>query len=245
MRDRVAVVGVVLLEGRLQVTVDVLALDEQQRQPVDETDDVRPAPVEIAAHPRLAHAEEVVVRRFVEVEDAQAPLRRLALLVAIGDMDTVAQQVVLLAVRGHDRPRRNRRGDASYGVVVGFRCQAPGSTPPASPVAGWSAPLPAPMSGPEDRPLRSRSGCARPPIPSQAAAPGSWRSSAVPRFPRCRTQRLAILPLLPFLTSRSPLPASTLCRHIPRQTSILLLFRPGTKPPRLPPSRYPGGSASF
>ena len=79
--------------------MDVLALDEQQRQPV-ETDDVRPAAVEIAAHPRLAHAEEVVVIWVVEVEHAQAPLGRPAFLVTVGDLDAVAQQAVLLAVGG-------------------------------------------------------------------------------------------------------------------------------------------------
>ena len=102
MRDRVAVVGVVLLEGGLQVTVDVLALDEEQRQPVDEADDVRPATVQIAANPHFPHAEEVVLVGVVEVEHAQAPLGPPAPVVAVGDLDAVAQQVVLLAVGGDD-----------------------------------------------------------------------------------------------------------------------------------------------
>ena len=46
VRDGVAVVRVVLLVGGLQVAVDVLALHEQQRQAVDEADDVRTPPVQ-------------------------------------------------------------------------------------------------------------------------------------------------------------------------------------------------------
>ena len=124
MRDRVAVVGIVLLEGRLQVAVDVLALDEQQRQPVDEADDVGPAAVEIAAHPQLAHAEEVVVRRVDEVDHAQAALRRLAPFVAIGDLYAVAHEVVLVAVGGHDGLRDGGRGDAPHGVLIRLVRQA-------------------------------------------------------------------------------------------------------------------------
>ena len=124
VRDGVAVIGVVLLEGGLQIAVDVLALDEEQRQPVDEADEVRPAAVEIAAHPQLAYAEEVVVIWVVEVEHAQAPLGRPAFLVTVGDLDAVAQQAVLLAVGGDVGLGRGGRGDAPRGVVVGVRWEA-------------------------------------------------------------------------------------------------------------------------
>ena len=67
--DGVAVVRVVLLKGGLEVPVDVLALDEEQRQAVDEADDVGPAAVEVPFDPQLAHAQEVIVLRCLEVED--------------------------------------------------------------------------------------------------------------------------------------------------------------------------------
>ena len=118
VRHGVAVVRVVLLERRLQVAVDVLALDEQQGQAVDEADHVGPAAVEVAAHPQLAHAEEVVVGRLVEVDHAQSALRRLALFVAIGDLYAVAHEVVLLAVGGDDGLRDGGRGDAPHGVFI-------------------------------------------------------------------------------------------------------------------------------
>ena len=76
--DGVAVVGIVPLEGGLQIPVDVLALDEQQRQAVHEAHDVGPAPVEAAAHPQLPHAEEVIVGGLVEVEDPQALVHQIA-----------------------------------------------------------------------------------------------------------------------------------------------------------------------
>ena len=47
----VAVVRVVALEGGLQVAMEVLALDEEQRQAVDEADEVRPAAVEVRRVP--------------------------------------------------------------------------------------------------------------------------------------------------------------------------------------------------
>ena len=104
--------------------MDVLALDEQQRQSVDEADDVRPAPVEVPADPHLADAEEVVVGRVVEVENAQAPPGRSALVVAVGRLHSVAQQVVLLAVDGDDGLRYHSSGDASHPVVVRLGRQA-------------------------------------------------------------------------------------------------------------------------
>ena len=61
MRDRVFVVGQISLVGALNVAVDVLQLDEQQRHAVDEADDVRAPAVELPLDPQLAHAEEVVV----------------------------------------------------------------------------------------------------------------------------------------------------------------------------------------
>ncbi len=65
VRDGVLVVHKVLLVGGTDILADVLQLHEQQRQAVDKTDDVRPATVQIAAHPQLPHAEEIVVLRVI------------------------------------------------------------------------------------------------------------------------------------------------------------------------------------
>ena len=51
VRDGVQVVGEVFLEGGFEVLVDVLALYEQERQAVYETDDICPAAVEVATYP--------------------------------------------------------------------------------------------------------------------------------------------------------------------------------------------------
>ena len=66
----IAVVRVVLLKGCPEIPVDVLALDEEQRQTVDEADAVRPPAIEVTFDPQLAHAEKVGILRCLEVEDS-------------------------------------------------------------------------------------------------------------------------------------------------------------------------------
>ena len=99
--------------------MDVLALDEQQRQTVDEADDVRPPPVEAAAHPELPHAEKVMVGGFVEVEDPESLVHQLALGVTERHPNAVAHQRGLLPVGGGDALRGGGLDDLPYGVVVG------------------------------------------------------------------------------------------------------------------------------
>jgi hypothetical protein len=60
----------------------------------------KPAAVEIALYPELAHGEKVVVGRLVEVEDPQAALDQLTLLAAERNLDPVLEQGVLVAVGG-------------------------------------------------------------------------------------------------------------------------------------------------
>jgi len=55
VRDGVQVVREVFLEGGFEVLVDILALNEKQRQSVYETDDICPAAVQVARHPQLSH----------------------------------------------------------------------------------------------------------------------------------------------------------------------------------------------
>ena len=114
----VFVIREVLFKSGLEIAVDVLALDEQQGQAIDEAHDVGPPTVEVAAHPQLAHAEEVVVLRFLEVKDLQPLPHPLALVVVEGDQHTVAQQVVLLAVGGDEGLRSGGGGNLLHGVVI-------------------------------------------------------------------------------------------------------------------------------
>ena len=119
MGNGVVVVRVVPLEGGLQIPVDVLALDEQQRQAVHEAEVVGPAPVEAAAYPELAHAEEVVVGGLVEVEDPESLVHQLALVVAESDSHAVPHQRVLLPVGGSNPLQGGGLDNLSYRVVVG------------------------------------------------------------------------------------------------------------------------------
>ena len=122
--DGVQVVGEVLLEGDLEVLVDVLALHEKQRQAVDEADDVRAPAVEVASHPELPHAEEVVFVRLVKVEEAQPLAHQLILFIPEGDLHAVSDQGVLLPVGGGQGLGGDGGGDLAQGVIVGGIGQA-------------------------------------------------------------------------------------------------------------------------
>ena len=104
--------------------MQVLALDEQQRQAVDESDDVRPPPVEVAFHPQLAHTEKIVIFRCIEIEHPQPLPHPFAPLVAEGDLHAVAQLGVLLPVGGDQGLRGDGGGDLPHGIVVGRIRQA-------------------------------------------------------------------------------------------------------------------------
>ena len=76
-----------------------LQLDEDERDAVDEAEEVGPPLVQVALDPELGDEEEVVVARVVPVDDGQ-PLGLLAAVrLANGDRDAVAQQLIDLAVR--------------------------------------------------------------------------------------------------------------------------------------------------
>src|SRR5262249_14116280 len=71
LRYCLLVVLQVVLVGVFQATVTLLEFDEDERQPVDEADQVAPALVDAARHPKLRGQEEVVVRWVVPVDYPQ------------------------------------------------------------------------------------------------------------------------------------------------------------------------------
>ena len=75
-----------------------LQFDEDQRQAVDEADQVGAALVHLAGDPELRGEEEVVVLRLVPVDDADGLGDLLAFRAANGDPDAVLQQLVDLPV---------------------------------------------------------------------------------------------------------------------------------------------------
>ena len=98
--------------------MDVLALHEEQRQPVDETDQVGSPAVEVAADPKFADREEVVVLRGLEVENTEAARARFPVGVGEGHRDAIAKQVVLLAVGGDDGFRGVGGDELANRIVV-------------------------------------------------------------------------------------------------------------------------------
>ena len=122
--DGVLVVGEVLVVGTADVAVDVLQLHEQEGDAVDETDQVGAASVERPLDPQLAHREEVIVLRIVEVEHAQGTRLHAAPRVPICDLHAVAQEVVLLLVGLQRGLGRAHLDDGADGVVDRFARQA-------------------------------------------------------------------------------------------------------------------------
>ena len=122
--DGVLVVGKILVVCAADVAVDVLQLHEQERDAVDETDQVRAAAVERPLDPQLADREEVVVLGVPEVEDAQGTGLHATARVPIRDLYAVAQEIVLLLVGLQRGLGRARLDDGADGVVDGFAGQA-------------------------------------------------------------------------------------------------------------------------
>ena len=124
VRNGVLVVLKVLIKRLTQVLVDVLAFDEQQRDTVDEADDVRPAPVQLALDPELTHGQEVVVLRGLEVEHAQGAGFQRAVGIAVADLHPVAEKPILLAVGRHAAQAGAHLHDLAQGIPVGGVGQA-------------------------------------------------------------------------------------------------------------------------
>jgi len=108
----------VLLVGGLQVLVDVLALDEKQRQAVYKADDVHPAAVEITAHPQFSHTKKMVVLRVVEIKYPHALPDPLSFVIAKGHLDPILEQSVFLSVGDQKRLHRDGGGNLPHGVVI-------------------------------------------------------------------------------------------------------------------------------
>ena len=71
MRDRVAVVAEVVVIGVLEVLVRGLQLDEDERDAVDEADEIGAALVEVRVDPELGDEQEIVVLRMLPVDDGE------------------------------------------------------------------------------------------------------------------------------------------------------------------------------
>ena len=99
----VAVVRIVVFVGGLEILVDILALDKEQRQSVHKPDDVGSPAVEVALNPEFADTQEVVVLGVVEIEHAKSLFDSFAFCVLVAHLDAIADQVVLVLVGGGDR----------------------------------------------------------------------------------------------------------------------------------------------
>jgi hypothetical protein len=97
--DRVAIVAEVVIVGVMQILVTGLELDEDQRNAIDESQEIGASFIQVALDPQLRNEKKLVVVRVLPVNDRE-PLGDLA---AVGlthrDGHAIAQQFVHLTVR--------------------------------------------------------------------------------------------------------------------------------------------------
>ena len=117
MRDRVQVVGVIVLVGVPHVHRRLLQLHEEQREAVHEAHDVRPAAVQLPVDLQLLDRQEFVVLRVPEVDHRGGLRLRLPVRLLDRYRDAVADQEILLLVRLQQRCG----GQAVFQYLLSFR----------------------------------------------------------------------------------------------------------------------------
>ena len=98
----VHVVGQVVVKALTDISVDRLQFDEDERQPVDEADEIGATIVVGCAHPcdfQFTHDKEsVCARRVVEVDDLDSDSRPAPSGIPVSDRHAIAKQSVEVAV---------------------------------------------------------------------------------------------------------------------------------------------------
>ena len=94
LRDGALVIPQIVLIGVLRSSVALLEFDEDQRQPIDEPDQIGPAFINAARDPELRSQKEVVVLRLVPVDDPHGFAGFVSLIVLKTDPHAFFQQSV-------------------------------------------------------------------------------------------------------------------------------------------------------
>lgn len=114
--DGVQVVGVVVRVGVLHVHGALLQFHKQQRNPVDESHDVRAAAVQVAVNFQFLDGQEVVVVWVLEVDDLGPLLPCFAVGALDGDGDAVPDEGVFLLIDLH----QGGGGQAGFHLLLGL-----------------------------------------------------------------------------------------------------------------------------
>ena len=94
------VVGEVFLIGRLHITMNIFQFHKQQRNAVDESNNVRSPAIQITLHLQFPDAEEMVVLRLIEIKDIQALFPGLSIRVAVKNLHAVPKEIIFLLIGG-------------------------------------------------------------------------------------------------------------------------------------------------
>ena len=117
LRDGVEVVAIVHVEGIHHLHVMVFQLHEKQRDAVNKAHNVGTAAIEVAMHPQLTHAEELVLIGRVEVDDPGVHLLGLAVGFYARHGHAVPDILILLLVDLHLRLAAHALGHAFHGFL--------------------------------------------------------------------------------------------------------------------------------
>ncbi len=99
LRDRVSIVGEVVLESILKRLVRCLQFDEQKRDAVDESDEIGPLSAVLARNPELRSEKEIVLVGVLPVNDFDRLDSFVVVSGSVGDFDAVFQEFVDFLIR--------------------------------------------------------------------------------------------------------------------------------------------------
>ena len=99
LRYRVTIVAEIVVVRIVDALGRDLELDEEERDAIDEADDIRSSFVEVAEYGHLRHDQEVIIRRGVPVDDPHRPHIGSAIIIRDGDLHAIAEQGVDFTIR--------------------------------------------------------------------------------------------------------------------------------------------------
>ena len=98
MRNRIQIVCIVVIVGGTHIHRVLFQLNKEERDTIDETDDIRPSVVDIPVNLHLLHREKAVLRGIREVNHHRTPLLLPAVRLLHRHGDAVADEEILLLV---------------------------------------------------------------------------------------------------------------------------------------------------
>jgi hypothetical protein len=114
------VVPEIVVEGVLQILVRRLQLYEEQRNAIQEPDEVAAATIHVAGDPKLRGEKKIIVLGVAPVDDAHGILDLIPVIVPIRDFHPVAKKLVEFVIGIDRREKGSVAEDFCDGVLDRF-----------------------------------------------------------------------------------------------------------------------------